>query len=305
MRSLTDRPLKRSLYNDWYWGYLLIAPTIIGLMILNIWPIIKTLQISFMQDLGFNRFEWIGLENYIDMAHTSNTWKGLYNTLFFSLVSVPAGVFISLIFAALLFSDIRGKGIYRTIFFLPVIVIPAAMAIVWRLIFHSRYGILNIIMMKLGLPAFGWIIDPNIAMFTLISVAIWGNLGTRIIILLAGMTQIPKSLYEAARIDGAGPVNVFFHVTIPMVIPSIFFLTITGFINALREFDTVYLIFMGTNATNPAMDSVRTLMYEFFRYGFVGTNKGYASAIVILAFAVILVFTVLQNILQKKISHFE
>ena len=298
----------RFKYTDWFWGYALIAPTIIGLGVLNIWPIVRTFQYSFMEDLGFNRFAWVGTAHYIRLARSHHVWNGLRNTILFALISVPLGVFVALIAGALLSGEIRGKGVYRTIFFLPVVVVPAAMAIVWRVIFNSRYGVFNWLLSRIGLPGQGWIIDPNVTMVTLISVAIWSGLGTRIVVILAGITQIPPSLYESAKIDGAGPIRTFFSITVPLVIPSIFFLTITGFITALREFDTVYLVFMSNNISNPGLDGVRTLMYEFYRWGFgegSGGNKGYASTIVVIAFGVILSFTIGQNLLQKRLSSYD
>lgn len=290
-------------HKDWLWGYLFIGPTILGLCVLNIWPIIQTALLSFSEYKGFSQFELQGLDNYERLIGDSQVWQSLGNTLIFTFLSVPIGIIISLIFASMMSTKLRGVGFYRVIYFLPMVAAPAAVAMVWKWMYNTEYGILNAIIRFFGGDGISWISDPKYAMLSMVVIAVWGGLGNQIIILIAGITGISKSYYEAADIDGAGPVRKLISITIPLVSPSIFFLAITGMIASLRQFDTIFMIY--NNTTNPAIDSVRTLMYQYYVQAFTANDKAYASAIVVLAFAVILVFTIIQFVAQKKWVHYD
>lgn len=290
-------------HSEWAWGYFFIAPTIIGLFILNIWPIIQTGVLSFSEYLGFNKFEITGLQNYQKLLEDDLVWISLRNTLVFAVLSVPIGIFIALIIASMLSSKIRGVGIYRVLYFLPMVAAPAAVAMVWRWMYNTDYGILNALIEKFGGSRISWISDPKYAMLSMVIIAIWSGLGNQIIILIAGITGIPKTYYEAAKIDGAGPVRQLVSITAPLVSPSIFFLAITGMITALRQFDMIFMLY--NNSTNPAIDSVRTIIYQYYLQAFTANDKAYASAIVMLAFGVILIFTAIQFIAQKKWVHYD
>lgn len=290
-------------HSEWAWGYFFIAPTIIGLLVLNIWPILQTGVLSFSEYLGFNQFKLTGLQNYQRLLDDELVWESLRNTLVFTFLSVPIGIFIALIIASMLSTKIRGVGVYRVLYFLPMVAAPAAVAMVWRWMYNTDYGILNAIIEKMGGKGISWISDPKYAMLSMVIIAIWGGLGNQIIILIAGITGISKTYYEAAEIDGAGPVRRLISITIPLVSPSIFFLAITGMISALRQFDMIFMIY--NNSTNPAIDSVRTIIYQYYTQAFTANDKAYASAIVMLAFGVILIFTVIQFIAQKKWVHYD
>lgn len=290
-------------HKDWLWGYFFIAPTILGLIVLNIWPIVQTLMLSFSEYLGFNQFEFSGFGNYERLLQDEAVWLSLRNTLIFTFLSVPIGIAIALVFASMMSTKIRFVGVYRVIYFLPMVAAPAAIAMVWKWIFNTEYGVLNAIIEFFGGEPVSWISDPKVAMISMVIIAIWSGLGNQIIILIAGITGISRSYYEAAEMDGAGPVRRFFTITVPLVSPTIFFLAITGMITALRQFDMIFMIY--NNTTNPAIDSVRTIMYQYYIQAFAGNDKAYASAIVMLAFSVILVFTAVQFIAQKKWVHYE
>lgn len=289
--------------SDWAWGYFFIAPTIIGLFVLNIWPIMQTCLLSFSEYMGFNQFELTGLDNYQRLVGDELVWTSLRNTLVFAFLSVPVGIFIALIIASMLSTKIRGVGVYRVLYFLPMVAAPAAVAMVWRWMYNTDYGILNAVIEKLGGKGISWISDSRYAMLSMVIIAVWSGLGNQIIILIAGITGISRTYYEAAEIDGAGFVRRLVSITIPLVSPSIFFLAITGMITALRQFDMIFMIY--NNSTNPAIDSVRTIIYQYYIQAFTANDKAYASAIVMLAFGVILIFTAVQFIAQKKWVHYE
>lgn len=295
--------MRKNKIKKWMWGYFFVGPTILGLLVLNIYPIIKTLILSFSKNTGFETYVLDGFSNYIKVFQDPEVWIGLRNTLIFSAVSVPGGILISLVLAWLMSKNIRGKSVYRVIYFTPMVAAPAAVAMVWSWLYNTEFGALNQMLKSLGMDTHSWLSDPKYAMFSVIIIAIWGGMGQQIIILIVAITNVPKTYYEAADLDGANGFVKLFKITAPLISPSVFFLTITGFIGSLTQFDLIYMLY-GSN-TSKAMDSVRTIMYQYYREAFVVQDKPYASAISIVALCVILIFTGIQFAAQKKMVHYE
>ena len=275
------------------WAYLMVAPTIIGLIVLNLWPFVQTIYTSFCEHLGFGHYKFIGLANYIEMFQTGEFWRATWNTILFCILTVPVGLFLSLLVAMLLNAKIKFKGGFRTIFFLPMVCAPAAVTMVWRWIFNGEYGILNQV---LG-AKIGWITDTNFVMVSCAIVAIWSNIGYDAVLLLAGLQNIPKTLYEANSIDGAGKVKQFFTITLPMVSPTLFVVMIMRLMASVKVYDLIYMM---VEETNPAVTSVQSLMYLFYRESFVAGSRGMGSAIVIWTVLLIGLVTVIQFYGQKK-----
>ena len=275
------------------WGWIMVAPTIIGLIVLNLWPFVQTIYTSFCEHLGFGHYKFVGLSNYAEIFQTPEFWKATWNTILFCILTVPVGLFLSLLVAMLLNAKIKFKGGFRTIFFLPMVCAPAAVTMVWRWIFNSEYGILNQV---LGAHV-GWITDPKFVMLSCAVVAIWSNIGYDAVLLLAGLQNIPKTLYEANSIDGAGKVKQFFTITLPMVSPTLFVVMIMRLMSAVKVYDLIYMM---VEETNPAVTSVQSLMYLFYRESFVAGSRGTGSAIVIWTVSLILLVTLVQFWGQKK-----
>ena len=280
------------------WGWFMVAPTIIGLLILNVWPFIQTLYASFCEHLGFGHYKFIGLENYANMFQDADFWKATWNTVYFCILTVPIGLFLSLLVAILLNAKIKGKSFFRSVFFLPMICAPAAVTMVWRWIFNSEDGILNQI---LG-THISWITDSKVVMIACAIVAIWSAIGYDAVLLLAGLQNISKSYYEAASIDGAGKVTQFFRITLPMVSPTLFVVLIMRLMASMKVYDLIYMM---VEDTNPALTSVQSLMYLFYRESFVAGSRGYGSAIVIWTVLLIGIVTVIQFVGQKKWVNYE
>lgn len=237
------------------------------------------------------------MENYINVFSDPKVPQALINTVKFTVISVPISIIISLFIATLLNSKIKGLSVYRTLYFLPAVTMPAAIAMMWKWLYNGQYGLLNQLLNKIGIEGHAWIADPKFAMGALIVVGIWSSLGMKIIYFLAGLQGIPKAYYEAATIDGAGPIRQFFSITLPSLTPTIFFVMITSLIGALQMFD---LIFLMISKTSLAVDSTMSIVYLFYKYAFEFQEKGYASAISIVLFMIILVITAIQLKLQKK-----
>ena len=276
---------------DWIAAYIFIAPVTIGLLIFYVWPFIQNFWFSFNDVNKFNMATFCGLDNYKKLFEEPDLMLALKNTILYAVITVPIGLFISLLLATLLNSKIKGKGIYRTIYFLPSITMAAAVALVWKLIFNGDYGILNTVLEFFGVEGKRWLTDPSTALFCVMMVGIWSGAGYN-------MQGVSNSYYEAAEIDGAGPVQKFFKITIPLVSPTIFFVTITGLIGAFQVFDTLYM--MIDIDKNPAFNAVKTTNVLFYQNAFTYGYKGYAAAISIFMFVIIMIITAIQLWGQKK-----
>jgi len=290
---------KNNKTSEFLWGWLFILPTLIGLMILNIIPIFQTIYQSFfkMGDFGKGNI-FVGLENYQKLIADSQVWQALLNTLKYAVVEVPFSIAIALVLAVLLNRKMKARGVYRTIFFLPMVAAPAAIAMVWRWLYNSDFGLLNNI---LGTDV-NWISNSNIAVYSIAIIGVWSIIGYNMVLFLSGLQEVPRDYYEAASIDGANGIRQFFHITIPLISPTMFFVTVTRVIAAFQVFDLIYMVM---DRANPALEKTQSLVYLFYRYSFTEKNTGYGSTIVVLLLVVIMIITGLQMLAQKKLVHYE
>ena len=280
----------------------MVAPVIIGLIVLNIYPFIDSIIMSLYKSQGLGPAKFVGLQNYVKMFKDKQLWQSTWNSFYFVILTVPVGVFIALLLAVLLNSKIKGRDAYRCIYFLPMVVAPAAVAMVWRWIFNAEVGILNQMISIFGIKGPNWLSDPNLAIVSIAIIAIWSAVGYDLVMILAGLQSISASYYEAAEIDGANAVQRFFNITVPLISPTLFFVVLMRTMNSLKQFDTVYLLI---KQTNPAFKKTFTLMVLFYREAFEKFNKGYASAIVMWSFVIIMIFTVFQFVAEKKLVNYD
>ena len=284
--------------NEFVWGWIFILPTMIGLIVLNIYPIFKTIYESFFKTGDFGKGNiFIGVENYTKMFGDGEVWQALINTFKYAIVEVPFSIIISLVLAVLLNRKMKGRAVYRTIFFLPMVAAPAAIAMVWRWLFNAEFGLLNHI---LGTKT-NWVSNPKIAIFAIAVIGIWSIIGYNMVLFISGLQEIPGDYYEAASIDGATGIKQFWHITCPLLSPTIFFVMITRVIGGLQVFDLIYMVI---DRNNPALKKTQSLVYLFYQNSFVENNKGYGSTIVVLLLAIIMVITVFQMWGQKKWVHY-
>ena len=284
------------------WGWFFVGPTFVGLIILNIIPIFQTLWQSFYNVGDFSRGNtFVGWTHYVQLIKDSQIWQALLNTLIYAVVEVPFSVAIGFIFAVILNQGIKGQGFFRTVFFLPMVVAPAAVAMVWRYLLSTNFGLINHILKSIGLAPVGWISDPNLAIFSLAVTGIWGSFGFVTVLFLAGLQEIPRDYYEAAEIEGAGVIRKHLFITIPMVSPATFFITVTRTIGALQIFDSIFVI-LGRHS--PVLPRTQSLVYLFYRYSFIENNRGYGAAIILLLLIVIMFITVVQHFIQKRLVYY-
>jgi multiple sugar transport system permease protein len=298
VRARRDRHIA---WKDILSGYIMIAPLMIGLFIFYLWPVFQTFYFSFTKWGAFGKYKWTGLANYEHLLHDPDLGRALLNTVVYILLSVPGSLILAILVAVLLNQKIRGVGIYRTLYYLPAVTMPAAIAMVWRWLYNGDYGLINYLLSLFGLHGPRWLSDPAIALYSIILVAIWGAIGTNMILFLAGLQGIPGVYYEAAAIDGAGPLPRFFRITLPLLSPTIFFALVTSLIGAFQVFD---LIFLMTGPNSPALDATKTIVYLFYQYAFITNDKGYAATIAVLLFVIILLITLVQFRLQRRWVHY-
>lgn len=284
--------------SEWIWGWAFIFPTMLGLIVLNIYPIIKTIMESFYKTGDFGKGnKFIGFANYIKILKDAEVLQAIVNTFKYAIVEVPFSIIIALVLAVFLNRKMKGRAFYRSVFFLPMVAAPAAVAMVWRWLFNSEFGLINnIFHIKVN-----WISSPNLAIYSLAIIGIWSIVGYNMILFLAGLQEIPRDYYEASSIDGAGGIRQFFNITIPLLSPTIFFVSITRVIGGFLVFD---LIFMIMDRNNPALVKTQSLVYLFYKYSFINNNKGVGSAIIVLLLIIILIITLLQMLAQKKWVHY-
>jgi multiple sugar transport system permease protein len=245
-------------------------------------------------DLRYARF--VGFRNYVQLLEDPLFWKAMGNTVYFLVVGGPLSIGISLGAAVLLQSRlVRYQSFFRFVYFAPVVTTLVAVAVVWRFIYHPRFGVLNFFLSMVGVKMIDWLGDPQWAMPAIIILAIWKNFGYNMIIFIAGLQNIPSSLYEAASIDGASAWHRFTKITLPMLAPTTVFITIITMIGYFQLFAEPYVMTQGG-----PLNSTLSIVLLMYQQGFRWWNMGYSAAIAFVLFACILVVSILQNRLRGR-----
>jgi multiple sugar transport system permease protein len=297
--------MRKDRVTEALWGYAFIAPVGLGLAVFYLWPVLQTFYFSFTEWGAFGGHTWSGLDNYRRLISDPEVGRALVITIAYTVLGLIA-IPLAIIFAALLNRKMRGVGVYRTFFFLPVVTMPVAVAMVWRWLYNGDYGLINYLLSLIGVDGPNWIADPDTALYALVVIGVWSSIGYNLIIFLAGMQAIPADYYEAASIDGAGPVRQFFRITLPLLSPTAFFVSEISVIGSLQLFDLVFVI-TGSGASaraNPAYPRLETVVQLFYDRAFVTNDRGYAAAIVMVLLLIIVVLTAMQFRLQRRWVHY-
>ncbi|KLU39600.1 MAG: hypothetical protein AA931_06145 [Peptococcaceae bacterium 1109] len=282
-------------------GYLFISPWLIGFLVFTLGPLLYSLYVSFSEYSLFGSPYWTGLDNYQRALFEEPLfWKSLKNTLYFVALNVPLSIIGSLLLAMLLNQNIRGKTVYRTMFYIPSITPVVATTLIWVWILRSDFGLLNMMLEKIGLPAVPWLSSTRWAIPSLVLISLWEIGGQRMLIFLAGLQGINQELYEAADIDGGSVLQKFFHITLPMLSPTLLFNLIISIISSFNVFTTAFIATKG----GPANATLFYVLY-LFKNAFEWFQMGYASALAWLLFIVVFAVTVLQFVLSKRWVYYE
>ena len=289
-----SRKMSKAQKNEAIWGLAFVMPTMIGLIVLNFYPIFYTIYQSFCRTGDFGRGNvFIGPTNYVNVLTGGEFWGSLLNTVKYAIIEVPFSLVLALLLAVFLNRKIAFRGGYRTIFFLPMVCAPAAVAMVWKFLYNQNFGLLN----NLFGTDIAWISDPNIAWIAIGIIGVWSIVGYNMILFLSGLQEIPHDYYEAADIDGATGIRQFFYITVPLLSPTTFFILQTRIIGALQIFDLVYMVM---DETNQALSSVQSVVYLFYKYAFTNGDRGYGAAIVVSMLVIIMIITFVLQKSEKK-----
>jgi multiple sugar transport system permease protein len=274
-----------------------VLPLLIGVGTFFIWPIIQTFYYSFTSWGVFGGASFTGLANYARLLSDPQLYQSLVNTIVYTLI-VLVGIPIAVWLASLLNTPgLKFAQFYRVLFFLPYVAMPAAIALVWRIMFNGDFGIVNSFLGLFGIAGPYWISTPGFALVAVSLVGLWSSLGFSMIILGAGLKDIPPELYEAAELDGASRWRQFRSLTVPLLSPSIFFVLIVTTISSFQLFDLLYAIL---GPLNPVVPKTMSLVFYFYNAGFIDGDKGFAAAIAMVIFLLIGIITVIQFRVQKR-----
>ncbi len=282
-------------------AYLMLLPWIVGFLIFTAGPMVASFVMIFMNWSLLTPPTWAGLQNLQFLVHDYYVPLALGNTAYYTFLEVPLHVAIALAVALLLNARVPFMGIHRTIFYLPTVTPIVATALLWGYVFNPQFGLANAVLGWFGIEPLRWLNDPATSKLSFVIMGLWG-FGSGMVIFLAGLQGIPESLYEAAGLDGAGRWARFWHVTLPMITPMVFFNLVLGIIGSFQIFSSAYVI---TNGQGGPADSTLFFVLYLFRNGFQFFRMGYASALAWLLFLVIMAFTLLQLWLSKRWVYYE
>jgi multiple sugar transport system permease protein len=300
-----DRPVRRrrrgvrrvlfEMRKEWS-AYAMLSPSIILMGIFTLFAA------GFAFYLSFHRWDvlnpakpYVGLQNYRELKSDAYFRQALKNTAYFTLATVPLSVVFGLLIALLLNRQIRGRAIFRTLFYLPVVTPLVVSGLIWKWVLDGDFGLLNYYIGKIGISPQLWLSDPSLAMPSVIMVSVWATVGFTMLVYLAGLQAIPQEYYEAAAVDGAGGWKQFRHITLPLLAPSTFFVTVYLVISSFQVFDQIFVMTNGG-----PLRATTTVVYYIWQAGFQQFTMGYASAMAYGLFAVIFVFTVIQVVIYNR-----
>lgn len=274
---------------DWFAAFVFLLPNLVSIGLFTLIPVVAGFFLSFTNWDMLSDPQWVGLDNYQDILKDRQFWNALRNTAIYTLIVIPGGLTVSMLLALALNSKIKGTAIYQAIFFLPYVSSTVAIALVWKWIYHPDYGVLNAMLRAVGLPGVDWLTNPSVALISVAIVQIWQTAGYNMVLLLAGLRAIPKDYYEAARIDGASPWTIFWSITVPLLMPTIFFVTTISIIASFQVFNLIYVMTGG----GPG-NSTKVYVFYLWENGFSFFKMGYASALAYVLFVIILAITLIQ-----------
>lgn len=279
---------------------LYLAPSLVLFMIFVFYPLMKSFRLSlFITDLMGNENNYLGFQRYLDLLSSQQFVHSLWTTLLFTIYTVVPGILIALFLAYIANWQLRGIGVFRTLFAFPLSIAVTSASMIFMMVLNPSSGIVTYFLNLFALSGISWLSDPKWALVSVAIVSIWRGIGFNTIVLLSGLQSIPQHLYDSASLDGAGPWRLFINMTLPLLSPVLFFVLIVSVINSLQAFGEINILTQG----GPA-DSTNVIVYSIYREGFFNLNYGYASAEAIVLFAVILVLTLAEFwLLERKVFY--
>lgn len=301
LSSRLPQTKKRQPNSDWLELLILLLPAVVLLLVFVVLPTVDAFVLSFQREglLGRNR-SFVGLENYLQIFSQSDNLKSAWQSLYFALIVAPLEIILAFAAALLISRPFPGVAIYRTLFFLTTAVPTSVAAIAWSWFLNPQSGWANWLLQRVGLEPKAWLLDTTTALPTLAVITAWAGVGFAAILLTAGLQQIPEDLYEAARIDGANAVQQFWNITIPLLSPTLFLVTLLVFLRSLTAFGQIHLLTQG----GPA-DSSMVWIYRIYQDAFFNFRQTYAAAQSVILFLFLLLLALLQFRFVGRRVHYE
>lgn len=290
---------KRKL-KEYMWGYVFVLPAVVGFFLFMAYPMLYGIFISFFKVGIGGQKECIGINNYLKLINDVHFLKAVFNTAYYTLGILVLCVPLSLFLAVVLNQKLKFLSFYRVSYYMPVISMMIAVAMIWKGLLGTNYGLVNYFLGFFGIPKIEWLTDPKWAMPGLILMSIWKGVGFNMIVFLGALQNIPKTLLESASIDGANRFQRFFRITLPLLSPAIFFVIITTTIHSFQIFEQAYILTEGG-----PQEATTTIVYYIYKNAFEWFKPGYASAQATFLFIILLIITVIQFKLQKRWVHYE
>ncbi|HEY3364633.1 MAG TPA: sugar ABC transporter permease [Symbiobacteriaceae bacterium] len=292
----------RKFWADSALAYLFLLPTLAVLATFSFYPVVRAFTLS-LYDWGLSPDkEFIGFQNYVEVFHDKVFWLAVRNTAVYIIGTVPVQIILALGVALLLNQKIRFRPFYRLAFFVPYITTATAISMVWLWIYHDQWGLLNYILGWFGADPKKWLLDPRYTMMTIIVIGIWKIIGYTVVIFLAGLQNVDRELYNAARVDGANDWQGFWHVTWPLLSPTTFFVSITSMIGAFKVFTEIFVLYGGKPGP---LRAGTTMVFYVYEAAFQDHRMGYASAAAYILFFMVLFVTFFQLWYAKKHVHYD
>ncbi len=281
-------------------GYLMLLPTILGIGLFFIVPLGISLYLSFTDSRLVGTPKFIGVQNYSEAISNKTFHQALGNTAFYSVLMLILSIFPALWLAILLNKKIRGRAFFRAVFFVPVVASVVGISLLWRYLLNFDFGLINHFISLLGLPKLEWLNSSKYALLSVTLVSAWRTIGYNLVIFLAGLQAIPAQLYEAASIDGASRARQFWNITLPLLSPTTFFISVTTLINSLQGFNEMYALGVTRSGSAGPSNSMLTIVFYLYQQGFSSFRMGYASAVAWLLFLIIMVITAVQFRVSRR-----
>lgn len=323
LAGLLKRPALSQRTNEALTALLYLLPAVLLLLVFRILPIILSVRISLYDWRMAGPVQFVGLANYAAVLKDPNFWRSLLNTGWYIVFEVPITLLLSLAIALLLNQPIRGRGVYRTIYYLPVVTSIVAVSVVWKWLLNPDRGLFNYILSLFHINGIRWLQEPrglfqlllgpagdrlplalrgpSVALLSLVIMGIWKALGYNIIIFLAGLQNIPPTYYEAARVDGAGRWRTFWQITWPLISPTTYYVLI---MSCIAAFETFAQVWMMTSPPGGPLGTTKTVMYYFYENSFDYWRLGYGASIAFIAFVIILALTIFQRLFLERRVHY-
>jgi sn-glycerol 3-phosphate transport system permease protein len=281
-------------------AYLFLAPSLVLFGIFLFYPLLKSIYLSaHLTDPRGRIAAFVGFDNYATLLSSASFWNSLKVTVLFTLLTVPAGIALGLLTAALTHTKLRFMRVFQFVFSLPLALSVSTTSVIWMMLFHPTLGTLNYFLGLAGLPPVQWLTDPAYALLSIAAMTVWMQSGFNFIVLMSGLQSIPEDMCDSAKIDGAGPIRTFVRIILPLLSPTVFFLFIVSVINAFQSFGQIHIMTRG----GPA-GSTEVFVYSIYKEAFMNYQFGTGSAMALVLFVVILILTVLQfTVFERKVHY--